>query len=163
VSGFVFPPQNTDADAPPAEAAGLVKGDGFWPDININDVRDVVRLDTTITPARLRDAVRQAMLDIAAALANWRASQEAAGASTLSDVPSRMKVDGVSDYVLRWSRAVYSVVGADLGERLASQSATAAGVDRAQALGQDVLVHQRNVSFAVRDFLGRPRIRARMI
>lgn len=163
MSGFVFPPQNTDAEAPPAEAPDLVKGDGFWPDINITDVRDVVRLDTTITPARLRDAVRQAMLDIAAALADWRASQESAGASTLSDVPSRMKVDGVSDYVLRWSRAVYSVAGADLGERLASQSATAAGVDRAQALGQDVLVHQRNVSFAVRDFLGRPRIRARMI
>nr|WP_315025279.1 head completion/stabilization protein [Brevundimonas diminuta] len=163
MSGFVFTPQNADADVPPVEAPDLVKGDGFWPDINITDVRDVVRLDTTITPARLRDAVRQAMLDIAAALADWRAGQEAAGINTLSDVPSRMKVDGVSDYVLRWSRAVYSVVGADLGERLVSQTASTAGVDRAQALGQDVLVHQRNVSFAVRDFLGRPRIRARMI
>lgn len=164
MSGFSFPPPNTD-NTPPADppAADVVRGDGFWPDVNITDVRDAVRLDTTIPAARLRDAVRIAMLDIAEALAVWRAGQEQAGHTRLIDVPSRIEIDGRSDYALRWNRAVYSVVGADLGERLLSQSANAAGTERALAMSSEVDIHQRNVIHAVRLFLGKPRIRARMI
>ncbi len=164
MSGFVIVPPNTDAAPPVAPpAADVVHGNDFWPGINISDVRDAVRLDTTIPAARLRDAVRNAMLDIALDLRTWRLEQQAAGYATLADVPARDQVDGISDYILRWTRAVYSVVGADLGERLLSQSATAAGVDRAQAMGEDVSIHQRNVTYAVRDFLGQPRIIAEVI
>lgn len=164
MSGFVIVPPNTDAAPPVAPpAADVVHGNDFWPGINISDVRDAVRLDTTIPAARLRDAVGNAMLDIAVELRTWRRQQQAAGYATLADVPSRDEIDGVSDYVRRWTRAVYAVVGADLGERLLSQSATAAGVDRAQAMGEDVNIHQRNVTYAVRDFLGQPRIIAEVI
>ena len=62
-----------------------------------------------------------------------------------------------------WSRAVYSLVAADLGERMLGQGLTSTGAERAEALGSEVGLHQRNVTHAVRDFLGRPRIRAKMI
>ncbi|MDO9607232.1 MAG: head completion/stabilization protein [Brevundimonas sp.] len=167
MSGFTFNPPNTDA-APPADppAADVVAAGGWWPDVNITGVRQAVDLNTNVTPERVRDAVRQAIVDLASepAMSAWRRDQVAAGFTKLSVVPSRdIEVDGQSDYCLRWTRAVYSLVAADLGERLLGQGLTKAGADRAEALGAEVGLHQRNVTHAVRDFLGRPRIRARMI
>lgn len=159
MSGFVFNPPNSDTEPPaPPPAADAVMFDGWWPNMNITAVRDAVRIDTTVTPDRLRDAVRQAMLDVAAALADWRVDQEAAGYTSLAAVPARIMVDGVSDYVLRFNRAVYSVVGADLAERQIGSRLTSAGADRAEELSADIDIHTRNVAWAVRDFLGRPRV-----
>ena len=163
MSDFVFIPPNTDGDAPDPAAPDVVAGDGFWPSIDIVQLRDAVRLETTIPPARLRDAVRIAMLDIAEELATWRAEQVALGFETLIEVPARISIDDQSDYVLRWARAVYSTVGADLGERLLSQSSTAAGHDRAEESLDQVGLHWRNVRWAVRQFLGRPRIIAELM
>lgn len=156
-------PLNTDA-TPPADppAADDVPCDGWWPAINLAVLRENVRLDPTATP-RLRDAARQAMLDIAGELADWRVLQEAAGHASLAAVPARIKVDGQSDYVLRWRRAVEAVVAADLGERSIGQQVTSAGLDRAEALQSDVDRHHRNVRHAVRSFLGKPRIVAELL
>lgn len=167
MSGFTFNPPNTDAvppDEPPA--ADVVAAGGWWPDVNITGVRQAVDLNTKVTADRVRDAVRQAIVDLASepAMSAWRAEQLELGYATLAAVPSRhIEVDGQSDYCLRWTRAVYSLVAADLGERLLGQGLTAAGSERAEALGSEVCLHRRNVTHAVRDFLGRPRIRARMI
>lgn len=164
MSGISFNPPNTDSQ-PPADppAADVVQFDGWWPNMNITAVREAVRLDTTVTADRLRDAVRLAMLDIANELADWRADQEALGYANLDAVPARIRVDGVSDYVMRWNRAVYSVVGGDVGERLLGAGLTSAGAERAEQLQHDVDVHVRNVRYAVRDFLGRPRARVRLV
>ncbi|HAJ02609.1 MAG TPA: hypothetical protein DCL55_05120, partial [Brevundimonas sp.] len=118
MSGIVFNPPNTDG-TPPVEPpeADTVVFDGWWPNMNITAVREAIRVDTNVTAGRLRDAVSQAMLDIATAQADWRAEQVELGHAGLQDVPARMQIDGVSDYVLRFNRAVYSVVGADLAER----------------------------------------------
>lgn len=167
MSGFTFNPPNTDA-VPPTELpeADLVNAGGWWPAVNITGVRQAVDLNTKVTAERVRDAVRQAIVDLASepAMSAWRSDQVAKGWSRLADVPSRdIEVDGQSDYCLRWSRAVYSLVAADLGERMLGQGLTSTGAERAEALGSEVGLHQRNVTHAVRDFLGRPRIRARMI
>lgn len=167
MSGFTFNPPNTDATAPAEPpAADIVRADGWWPDVNITGVRQAVDINTKVTAERLRDSVRQAIVDIAseADMIAWRAKQEAAGVTKLEDVPSRvLKVDGVNDYCHRWTRAIYSVVGADLGERMLGQGLTSAGADRAEALGSETLIHQKNTRHAVRLFLGKPRTRARLI
>lgn len=164
MSDFSVTPLNADAQPPvPQPAHDLIQCDGWWPAVNITAVRLAVDLNNNVTADRLRDAVRLAMIDIALELAEWRAGQSAAGYAKLDDVPGRIVVDGKSDYCHRWFRAVSSVVAADLGERLLGQGLTKAGADRAEALGSEVGVHQRNVVHAVRDFLGKARIRARMI
>lgn len=156
-------PLNTDMTPPAAPpAADDVPCDGWWPAINLTTLRENVRLDPARSE-RVRDAVRQAMLDIAIELAAWRAEQETAGHASLEAVPARIKVDGQSDYVLRWRRAVEAVIAADLGERSIGQQMTSAGVDRAEAFRADVDVHHRNVRKAVRDFLGRTRIVAELL
>lgn len=157
--------QSDNEPAPPRDASLDVVCDNWWPSVNLLAVRDAVRVPSG-EPERLRDAIRQAMADIASepALIAWRAQQEAAGYAKLEEVPSRvLKVDGVSDYALRWFRAVYSVVAGDVGERAIGPQLSSAGADRREALTSDIEVHQRNVSNAVRDFLGKPRIRARLI
>lgn len=164
MSGITFNPPNTDQDPPPAPIpADVVAFDGWWPSVNITAVRAAERIDTNVSAERLRDAVRLAMLDVAGELATWRREQEAAGHTSLAAVPGRLMIEGLSDYQVRWLRAVASVAAGDVGERLIGANLTRAGADRAEQLSADVGVHYRNVRWAVRDFLGKPRIRAELV
>jgi len=156
VSGFVSLPPAADSDPPQPAAADVVTGDGWWPDVNLTDLRQAVRLDTTIGPERLRDAVRAAMLDVNRQLAAWRAGPIPASASSLTALPADL-FDGQSRYVLHYTRALYSTVAADLGERLLSQTLTGAGADRADELRAEVAEHRRNARWAVNDLTGAPR------
>jgi len=162
LTGFVSLPPNSDAEPPEERPAELVGNDGFWPDVNLVQLRDAVRLDTTILPDRLRDAVIQAMLELARSLAIWREAN-AGDAANLQAVTPRREIDGVSDYVHLYTRAVYSLVGADLGERLLAQSSTAAGGDRRDELTAEVDQHRRNARWAVQDFQGLPRATVELI
>lgn len=164
MSGISFnPPVNDDQEPAPPPAADDVTLDGFWPALNITAIREAIRLDTNITAGRLRESTRIAMLHVADQLSDWRAEQAAAGHANLQAVPPRQLVGGQSDYVALWNRAVYSAVGADLGERQVGGGLTTAGAERAEQLMADVEIHRRNLSFAVRDFLGRPRVIAEAI
>ena len=151
--------------APPASDAPteMIKGDGFWPELDLGHLRQAIRVDQTVTIYKLRDVARGAMLDIMGELEAWRTQQVAAGYATLADVPGRRMVDDLSDYQVRWIQAVHAVVAADLGDRQLGQSARAAGIERAEELAADVDHHRRNVTYAVRDFLGLPRIIAEVI
>ena len=151
--------------APPASdaPAEMIKGDGFWPELDLGHLRQAIRVDQTVTIYKLRDVARGAMLDIMGELEAWRTQQVAAGYATLADVPGRRMVDDLSDYQVRWIQAVHAVVAADLGDRQLGQSARAAGIERAEELAADVDHHRRNVTYAVRDFLGLPRIIAEVI
>ncbi|NBW10496.1 MAG: hypothetical protein EBR82_20950 [Caulobacteraceae bacterium] len=151
MTGFVSLPPNVDAQPPEARPPEVVANDGFWPDVDLVQLRDAVRLDTTISTDRLKDAVVNAMLELARTFADWRSLTSAAN---LEAVPARTEIGGVSDYVIHYTRALYSLVGADLGERLLGQSATAAGVDRRDELSAEVDQHRRNARWAQNDFLG---------
>lgn len=155
-SSIIAPPAS---DAP----AEMIKGDGFWPELDLGHLRQAIRVDQTVTIYKLRDVARGAMLDIMGELEAWRTQQVAAGYATLADVPGRRMVDDLSDYQVRWIQAVHAVVAADLGDRQLGQSARAAGIERAEELAADVDHHRRNVTYAVRDFLGLPRIIAEVI
>lgn len=156
MSAFVSVPPNADAEPPEDRPAEIVANDGFWPDIDILQLRDAIRLDTTIPAQRLRDAVIQAMLDLGRQLQAWR-DLNAVDAENLHAVPPRRVIEDVSDYVHHYTRAVYSLVGADLGERLLSQSATAAGDKRSESLASEITQHRRNARWAIADFLGKRR------
>jgi len=146
-----------------APAASSIDCGAFWPAVDLDHLRKAIRIDQAVTGERLRDVARNAVLDIMAELDAWRREQAAAGFGALDAVPGRHQVDGQSDYVVRWHRAIASVVAADLSDRQLGQSARPAGMDRVEELSADTDIHRRNVTFAVRDFLGRPRIIAEVI
>lgn len=150
--------------APGAAAAPASINCGpFWPDLDLVALRAGIRIDQVVTEERLRGVASNAVLDIMDELDAWRLEQVAAGFTSLKDVPGRHKVDGRSDYEIRWDKAVLSVVAADLADRQLGQSARASGMDRVEELASDVDVHRQNVTYAVRDFLGRPRVIAEAI
>lgn len=144
-------------------SGGTIACGPFWPDLDLDQLRKSLRIDQTVTIERLRDVTRNAVLDIMAELDSWRLEQSRAGYATLADVPARHQVDDTSDYVIRWTRAVHSVIAADLADRQLGQSARSAGMERVEELSADIDVHRRNVTYAVRDFLGRSRIIAEVI
>lgn len=146
-----------------APQGGIIVCGPFWPDIDLDQLRQSLRIDQTVTAPRLRDVARNAVLDIMAELDGWQRDQTRAGYITLADVPARHQVDDISDYVIRWTRAVHSVIAADLADRQLGQSARSTGMDRVEELASDIDVHRRNVTYAVRDFLGRSRIIAEVI
>lgn len=162
MSGPFSPTTSIPAPDAAAAPATIVCGP-FWPDLDLLVLRAAIRIDQVVTEDRLRDVARNAVLDIMDELEAWRVEQVAAGYAALTDVPGRHQVDDLSDYQVRWTRAVHSVVAADLADRQLGQSARSAGMDRVEELSADIDIHRRNVTYAVRDFLGRPRIIAEAI
>lgn len=162
MSGPFSPPSSIPAPDAATAPASIVCGP-FWPDLDLVALRAAIRIDQVVTEERLRDVARNAVLDIMEELDAWRRDQVAAGHAVLADVPGRHQVDELSDYQVRWTRAVQSVVAADLADRQLGQSARSAGMERVEELSADIDIHRRNVTYAVRDFLGRPRIIAEAI
>lgn len=158
-----FAPAQTIPAPGAAPVAGSIDCGAFWGALDLAQLQEAVRIDGVVTPVRLADVARNAVLDLMDELDEWRRDQVDAGNAALGDVPGRFEVDGETEYQIRWRRAVQSVVAADLAERQFSQTVRAAGADRAEALSADVGIHRRNVTVAVRDFLGRPRIIAEAI
>ena len=98
----------------PADVKAITN-DGFFPDISMPAMRDAMRLDSTVTDARLRPALVDAILTTNRLLREWQASYLAKGIQKLEEVPA-LKVDGESQYVAHYRRAVYSFAKADIRE-----------------------------------------------
>ncbi|MGN5142089.1 head completion/stabilization protein [Aeromonas caviae] len=141
------------ANAPTSPAEGEIDSSPFWPAISLPDLRDTVRLDGTVTTARLKHAVIDAITSVNRDLADWRRAREAEGVTTLAAVPGEV-INGESAYLHSYRRAVYAMTRANLLERYADYSATGDGVKGADAkiISSDDLY--RDARFAIRDILG---------
>ncbi|PTB19537.1 phage head protein [Trinickia symbiotica] len=153
MSSFIATASPT-APASPADAA--VANDGWFPDIDLNDLRETMRLDGTVTLERLRLAAADAIVSINEELRAWQATQRAAGHVDLANVQA-MKVDGISALVLRYRRAVYHQTRADLTEQYRSYDATKSGSQHAEDLESTISESRRNVRWALNDIRGIPR------
>mgnify|MGYP000626787649 CR=1 FL=1 len=60
------------ATAPTAPDEGEITNSPFWPAISLPDLRETVRLDGTVTTARLKHAVIDAITSVNRDLADWR-------------------------------------------------------------------------------------------
>lgn len=141
------------ATAPTAPDEGQVTSDPFWPAISLANLRDTVRLDGTVTTARLKHAVIDAITSVNRDLAVWRRAREAEGVATLAAVPGEV-INNESAHLHSYRRAVYAMTRANLLERYADYSATGDGVKGADAkiISSDDLY--RDARFAIRDILG---------
>ncbi|MDX7784855.1 head completion/stabilization protein [Aeromonas caviae] len=141
------------ANAPTSPAEGEIDSSPFWPAISLPDLRDTVRLDGTVTTARLKHAVIDAITSVNRDLADWRRAREAEGVTTLAAVPGEV-INGESAYLHSYRRAIYAMTRANLLERYTDYSATDDGVKGADAkiISSDDLY--RDARFAIRDILG---------
>lgn len=140
------------ATAPTAPDEGEITSSPFWPAISLPDLRETVRLDGTVTTARLTHAVVDAITSVHRDLADWRSARQAEGHATLAAVPSEV-INNESVHLHSYRRAVYAMTRANLLERYTDYSATGDGVKGADAkiISSDDLY--RDARFAIRDIL----------
>lgn len=104
------------AQRPAETAEPPVKNTFFWPDIDLQQLRESLRYEGTVTAQRLRLAVKTAISEVNAELYDWRADQIAAGFKTLADVPAEA-LDGVSEKITHYLAAVEAITAATIAER----------------------------------------------
>lgn len=127
--------------------------DGWFPDIDVLDLRESMRLDGTVTDERLCPATLEAMASINAELASWQTAQRAAGHADLASVPAPT-VNGESTHLLRYRRAVYHLARADLTEQYRAYDTTKSGSQRAEELEATISESRRNARWAVNAIRG---------
>ncbi len=135
----------------PAESP--VTNDGWFPDIAPTDLRQCARLDGTVTPARLRHAIINAITSVNRELVAYKTAQLAAGHAGLDAVPSD-QVDNTSVKVALYRRAVYDTVRANMAERHRDIDTTGAGDKEADKMDLTIDDLRRDVRWAISDLVG---------
>ncbi|KGT95262.1 head completion/stabilization protein [Erwinia typographi] len=123
---FVTPEQAPDMPE-------IIPNNSFWPDIDLAGFRAAMRVDGTVTPARLRQVTLTAMSEVNAELYAWRERQEINGFNSLADVPAE-QLAGRSVRLHHYENAVWCWARAVLNERYQDFDATAAAAKRGEEL-----------------------------
>jgi len=137
-----------------SQAPHPITNDGWFPDLDGQHMRESLRLDGSITDARLETAAVNAVIEVNRELADYQAQREAEGHATLADVPAK-QIQGESRLLHLYRRAIYCSAGAELAERYRDYSATGDGAERAEALTPTADEYRRDARWAIRSILGR--------
>lgn len=133
-----------------------INSDPFWPSIDLDSLRETLRIDSSVTPARLETAVVAAIISVNRDLAKWRVANLAAGFATLADVPGN-EVLSKSERQHLYVRAVECAAGAEVCERYRGYDSTASGSKNADENMPMIDDYRRDQRWAIRDFLGKSR------
>lgn len=137
----------------PAETAEPpVKNTFFWPDIDLQQLRESLRYEGTVTAQRLRMAVKTAIAEVNAELFDWRAEQMAAGFRTLGAVPAET-LDDVNEKVTYYFAAVEAVTAAVIVERYRGYDA--GGTKKAGEIEASADEYWRDARFSISRIGGR--------
>jgi hypothetical protein len=154
-------PTNTPDATPPAPEL-IVENVAWFPPIDLADMRGAVRLDGTVTHARLRSSVIDAIDQVNSELATWRATHQAAGIASLAELPAD-KIGGESVQLARYRRAVYCLARADLTEKYRDFDSTKSGAHDADERETTIDADRRNARNALNDMRGLSRITIELI
>lgn len=149
--------------SPTSPEGAFVAGDGWYPAIDCNAMRDALRITDQITHQRLVSAIEGGLLTVEGELAFWRATQESTGFANLAAVePLRMMADQ-HRLTLLYTRAVRFSAAAELAELHRDLSATTDGQTRAEPQMLTAEDYRKLATQAVRDILGEPRVAVELI
>lgn len=158
MSGFIATGELGSSEAPET----TIRNTGFFPDVDLNDLRETVRLDGTVSHPRLYHAAVEAITSTNRDLREWRLLQQAAGYASLATVPAET-IDDERELVILYRRAVYATTAANLRERYRDFDATADGHKTADALETPIDDLRRDARWAIRDLLGVARTTVELI
>ena len=148
------------ANPPATGLETVVQNDGFWPNIDREQLRRDIRLDGTATPERLQLAVEAAMWAVNDELRAWQHTQLEAGHSTLAAVPA-IQLGGENIKARQYRRAIYCHVQAQLAEAYRDMETLPSGAAKEQrvlsALEIRVDSHHQQLRWAIADLQGLPR------
>lgn len=148
------------ANPPIAADDAQVDNDPWFPAVPAARVREVCRLDGTVTPARLGEAIGNAMDSVNRELQAYKAEQVLAGAANLAAA-------GDGRQPGRYLRAIYAHIQAELAEVYRDIDTTPHNDSKAERMRERYEVkvdeHRRNLRWAIADLLGRPRTTVELI
>jgi hypothetical protein len=151
---LIIEPKTTPQDVPgvvippPCESEPVIKNTGFFPDVDPQRVREEMRLEQTVSPVRLRRAIKTAIAETNAELRDWRDRQLDAGHTTLADVPTD-ELDGESVRCFHYFNAVCSMTTATLYERYRGVDATSKGDKKADSIDSTIDEMWRDMRWSV--------------
>lgn len=151
-----------NAIKPIAESDETITNNGFFPNIELLEVRNAMRIDGTVINERLKQAVIEAMATVNADLKAYRLNAEQAQKANLQACDDE-QINGESVLVYKYKRAVYCLAVANLYERYRSYDSTKDGHDKAEELESTAGDLKRDYHFAVRDILGENRMISELI
>lgn len=125
----------------------------FFPDLLLQEFRDSMRLDGTVTDDRAAHALEAGMFDANRSLADFMKASQEEGFATLEDVPD-VDWQPMGTRVRLYLRAVWCLAKASLIERYRDYDSTGKGHDKAEAMditGDDL---RRDASWALSDIRG---------
>lgn len=138
----------------------LIINEPFFPDIDMAQCRNQMRIDGTVTHLRLQDALIEAMASVNEELAEFHL--ENSEYRTLARIPAPI-INDESIYVQRYRRAVICLAQANLNERYASYDTTNDGEKKLALLKESIDELRRDARFAISDILKRRRIDVELI
>lgn len=139
--------------------ADIITNDGFYPDISITEFRNRSRIDGTVTTARAKDALIEAMATVNDELTAFKTT---ADSTALSACESSV-INGESLLVYRYKRAVHCLATANLYERYASYDTTADGEKKMNMLQESINQLRRDARFAITDMLKKHRVNVELL
>lgn len=148
MSGFI-----ANGTIPASAEPHPISNDGWWPNLDGEDVRAALRLDSSISAVRLEVAVVNAMLSVNQELATYQQTQQTLGHTDLAAVPGPL-IQNKTRPLHLYLRAIYCTAGAELAERYRSYDSTNEGKTNADDLTPSVDEYRRDARWAVRDLTG---------
>ena len=144
------PPQKRDplVIPPVPDDEQVIKNTPFFPDVDPKRVREEMRLEQTVSPVRLRRAIKAAIAETNAELSDWREYQQDTGYSRLEAVPTD-KLDGESVRVFHYLNAVCAMPAATLYERYRGVAASAKGDKKADSIDSTIDEMWRDMRWSV--------------
>lgn len=124
-----------------------ISANAFFPEILINDIRDIVKVDTSVTDARLKQAVFEEIIDVNRLLAGLIEPN-----STLVK-QSTQYIGGKTDKEILYFSAVSNGVSAKVCEKYRGYDSSNTGNKRAEDLTLTIDEYRRNKHWAIQQLL----------
>ena len=126
----------------------IIESDPFYPAIDLDHIREIVRIDGAVTNERLQQAIIEEVLDTNRLLVSLKAK-----AGALSEL-STTQINDQPDTDFLYLSAVANGVAAKLNENYRNYDSSNAGAKKAEQAECTVDDYRRNKQWAIQHLLG---------
>lgn len=135
------------ANGNPTPQHEKISTNAFFPDVSINDIRDIVKIDGSVTDARLKQAIFEEIIDVNRLLVSLVQSD-----TNLTQL-SKNKVNEKTDTEILYFSAISNGVAAKVCEKYRGYDSTNTGNKRADDLTLTIDEYRRNKHWAIQQLL----------
>ncbi|WP_332604150.1 head completion/stabilization protein [Acinetobacter sp. ESBL14] len=126
----------------------IIKNDPFFPQIALDDIREKIRIDGSVTNERLKQNIIEEVIDVNRLLKALKSK-----ALQLSDL-SEGEVDDLPETDYLYFSAVSNGVAAKVNEKYRSYDSSNAGLKNLEDSGLTIDEYRRNKQWAIQQLLG---------